>query len=124
MWKPEQKHCFGQFEYLLHLGKHQIRIQQNKFKVSAPTWDDTFDLPDGYYSIVVIQDCFELIIKKHKTLTENPPVQIYPNKIKNRIVFEIKTGYKLGLLTLETMKLLGSTRKDVDKDKDGENVPK
>ena len=57
-------------------------------------------------------------------MTENLPVQIYPNKIKNRIVFKIKTGYKLGLLTLGTMKLLGSTKKDVNKDKDGENVPK
>ena len=46
------------------------------------------------------------------------------NKIKSRIVFKIKTGYKLELLTPETMKLLRSTKKDVDKDKDGENVPK
>ena len=46
------------------------------------------------------------------------------NKIKNRIVFKIKAGYKLDFLTPETMKLLGSTKKDVDKDKDGENVPK
>ena len=67
----------------------------NKFKISAPTWNDTFDLPDGSYSISDIQDYFEFIIKKHETLTENPPVQIYPNKIKNRIVFKIKTGYKL-----------------------------
>ena len=96
----------------------------NKFKISAPTWNDTFDLPDGSYSISDIQDYFEFIIKKHETLTENPPIQIYPNKIKNRIVFKIKTGYKLELLTPETMKLLGSTKKDVDKDKDGENVPK
>ena len=58
-----------------------------------------------------IQDYFEFIIKKHETLTENPPIQIYPNKIKNRIVFKIKTGYKLELLTPETMKLLGSTKK-------------
>ena len=57
-------------------------------------------------------------IKKHETLTKNPPVQIYPNKIKHRIVFKIKTGYKLGLLTLETLKLLGSKKKDDDKDKD------
>ena len=46
------------------------------------------------------------------------------NRIKNRIVFKIKTGYKLELLTPETMKLLGSTKKDVEKDKGGENVPK
>ena len=96
----------------------------NKFKISAPTWNDTFDLPDGSYSISDIQDYFEFIIKKHETLTENPPVQIYPSKIKNRIVFKIKTGYKLELLTPETMKLLGSTKTDLDKDKDGEKVLK
>ena len=96
----------------------------NKFKISAPTWNDTFDLPDGSYSIADIQDYFEFIIKKHETLAENPPVQIYVNKIKNRIIFKTKTGYKLELLTPETKKLLGSTEKDVDKDKDGKNVPK
>ena len=79
-------------------------------------------MPDGSYSIADIQDYFEFIIKKHETLTENTPVQIYPNKIKNRIVFKIKTGYKL--LSSETIKLSGSTKKDVDQDKDGEDVPK
>ena len=64
----------------------------NKSKISAPTWNDKFDLPDGSYSISDIQDYFEFIIKKHETLTENPPIQIYPNKIKNRIVFKAKTG--------------------------------
>ena len=64
------------------------------------------------------------MIKKHETLTENPPVQIYPNKIKNRIAFKIKPRHKLELLTPETMKLLGSTKKDVDKDKDEEIIPK
>ena len=97
---------------------------KNKFKISAPTWNDTFDLLDGSYSIADIQDYFEFIIKKHETLTENLPIEIYPNKIKNRIVFKIKTGYKLELLSSETMKLLGSTKKDVDQDKDGEDVPK
>ena len=66
------------------------------------------------FSIADIQDYFEFIIKKYETLTENPQVQIYLNKIKNRIVFKIKTGYKLELLTPETMKLLGITKKDVD----------
>ena len=78
----------------------------NKFKISAPTWNDTFDLPDGSYSIDDIQDYFEFIIKKHETLTEDLPIEIYPNKIKNKIVFKIKTGYKLELLSPETMKLL------------------
>ena len=96
----------------------------NKCNISAPSWNDTFDLPDVSYSNADIQDYFEFITKKHETLAENPLVQIYPNKIKNRIVFKIKTGYKLELLTPETMKLLGSTKKDVDSDKNSENVPK
>ena len=98
--------------------------RNNKFKISAPIWNDTFDLADGSYSIADIQDYVEFIIKKHENLTRNPPVQIYPNKIKNRIVFKVKTGCKLELLSSETMRLLGNTKKDVDQDKDGEDVPK
>ena len=52
------------------------KYNNKKFKISAPTWNDTFDLPDGFYSISDIQDYFEFIIKKSETLTENPPVQI------------------------------------------------
>ena len=63
-------------------------------------------------------------LKKHETIADNPPVQIYVNKIKNRIVFKIKAGYKLELLTKETMQLLGSSKKDIDQNKDGEIVPK
>ena len=58
----------------------------NKVKISAPTWNGTFDLLDGSYSISDIQDYFESIIKKHETLTEIPLVQFYRNKIKNRTV--------------------------------------
>ena len=60
----------------------------NKFKISAPTQNNIFDLPDGSYSVSDVQDYFEFIIKIHETLTENPPVQIYPNKIKNRIILK------------------------------------
>ena len=100
------------------------KYNNNKFKISAPTWNDTFNLPDGSYSISNIQDYFEFVSKKNETLTENPPIQIYPNKIKNRVVFKIKTGYKLELLTPETTRFLGCTTKDVDADKNSENVPK
>ena len=96
----------------------------NKFKISAPTWNETLDLPDGSYSVSEIQDYFQFIIKKHENLTENLPIKIYPNTIKNRIIFKIKSGYKLELLTPETMNLLGSTKKVVDQSKNGENVPK
>ena len=101
----------------------KIKLEYNNNK-SAPTWNDNFDLPHGSYCIADIQDYFEFIIKRHETLTENPPIKIYPNKIKNRIVFKIQTGYKLDLLTPETIKLLGSTKKDVDADKNSVNVPK
>ena len=96
----------------------------NKFKIFAPTWNDEFNLPDGSYSVSDIQDYFEYIIKKHETIADNPPVQIYVNKIKNKIVFKIKTGYKLELLTKETMQLLGSSKKDIDQNKDREIVQK
>ena len=103
----------------------KTKYNNNKFKVSAPAWNETFDLPDGSYSIDDIQDYFEFILKKHENiLSENPSIQIYPNKIKSRIIFKIKNGYKLELLTRETMKFLGGTKKVVDKDKNGEDVPK
>ena len=56
-----------------------IKTEQNnnKLKISAPTWNETFDLPDGSYSIADMLDYFEFIINKHETLTENPSVQIY-----------------------------------------------
>ena len=57
-------------------------------------------------------------------MKEDLPIEIYPNKIKNKIVYKVKAGYKLELLTPETMKLLGSTKKDVDANKSGEIVPK
>ena len=80
-------------------------------------------MPAGSYSFPDIQDYFAFIIKKPETLTENPPIQIYTNKIKNRIVFKIKTGYNLELLSSEIINLLGSTKKDLGQDKDGEDVP-
>ena len=109
---------------IYYTGKNiKTKYNNNKFKISAPTWNETLDLPDGSYSIDDIHDYFEFIIKKHETLTDNPSIKIYSNKIKNRIAFKIKYGYKLELLTPETMKLLGNTKKVVDKDKNGENVP-
>ena len=94
----------------------------NKFKISSPTWNETFDLPDGSYNILEIQDYIEYIIKKHETIGENAPILIYANTITKRIVLKIKTGYKLKLLSKETMKLLGSTKDTIDADKNSENV--
>ena len=96
----------------------------NKFKISVPSSNETFDLPDGLYNISEIQDYIKYIIKKHETISENAPILIYANTINNRIVFKIKSGYKLELLSKETMKLLGSTKDTIDADKNSENVPK
>ena len=95
----------------------------NIFKISASTWNEEFNLPDGSYSVSVIQDYFEYILKKHGENVDNPSIQIYVNKIENRITFKIKDGYSLELLSKETMKLLGSSENKITKDKTGENVP-
>ena len=73
-----------------------------------------FNLPDGSYSVSNIQDYFEYIIKRDETIVDNPPVQI----------FQLKAGYRLELLSEETMQLLGSSKKDIDQNKDGEIVPR
>ena len=95
----------------------------NKFKISAPTWSEDFKLPDGSYSVSDIQDYFEYFLKTNSESVDNPSIRMYINRIENRIRFKIKSGYYLELLTLETMKLLGSTESKITKDKNGENVP-
>ena len=97
--------------------------KNNKFKISAPTWNDEFELLDGSYLISDIQVYFEYILNKHEKNIDNLSLRIYINKIENRITFKIKTGYYLELLTLETMKLLGSTENKITNDKNSENVP-
>ena len=95
----------------------------NKFKISAPTWSEEFALPDGSYSVSDIQDYFEYILKKHSESVDNPSIRMYMNRIKNRITFKTKNRFYLKLLTPETMNLLGSTNSKITKDKNGENIP-
>ena len=80
-------------------------------------------MPDGSYSVLYIQDNFEYTLKKHREDIDKPSAQIYANKIENRVTFKIKNGYRLELLRLNTIKLLGSTKNKVTEDKNGENVP-
>ena len=110
----------------IHYTWRNIRSEykNNKFKIFAPTWNDTFDFPNGSYSASNVQDYFEYIIKKHETIADNRPVLIYVNKIKNKIIFKIKSGCKLELLTKETTQLLGSSKNIIYQDEDGELVPK
>ena len=96
----------------------------DKFKISAPTWNEEFKLPDGSYSISDIQDYFRYFYKKHSESIDNPPIRIYANRIENRITFKIKNGYYLELLTPETIKLLVNAESKITKDTNGENVPR
>ena len=67
--------------------------KKNEFKISAPTWNENFKLPDGSYSLLDIQYYFEYIIRKHKTMTDNPPIRIYVNKIENIINLKLKEDF-------------------------------
>ena len=121
---PNENMALGSLS-IYYTGKNlKSTYNNNKFKISAPTWNETFDLPDGSYNIPEIQDYIEYIIKKHETIGETAPILIYANTITNRIVSKIKTGYKLELLSKETMKFLGSTKDTIDADKNSENVPR
>ena len=101
--------------------KYKKSYKNNKIKISTPTWNEEIELPGGSYFISDIQDYFEYILKKHETVTDNPSIRTYINKIENRVALKVKTGYYLELLTHETMKLLGSTKSKITKN--GENVP-
>ena len=67
--------------------------KNNRLKTSSPTWNGKFELLDGSYSVLSIEGIFECIIKKHETITDNPPTRKYVNEIENRRTFKIKTGY-------------------------------
>ena len=103
--------------------KVKSSYNDNKFKISAPPWSEEFELPDGSYSVSDIQDYFEYVLKEHSESVNNPSIRIYVNKIEKRIMFKIKSGYYLELLTPETIKFLGSAENKINKDKNGENVP-
>ena len=66
------------------------QYKNNNLKIIAPTWNDEFELPDGFYSVSYIQYYIEYIIKKHETLTAIPLILVYINRINKRLVFEIK----------------------------------
>ena len=65
-------------------------FKSNKFKISGPTWNEEFELPDGSYSVSDMQDYFEYIFKKHEAAANNPSIMIYVNKIEKKITFKIK----------------------------------
>ena len=113
----------------IHYTWYNIKEQynNNKFRLSAPTWSEDVTIPDDSYEISQIQNYFlDEVIKKYESdvkSNEQSPILTYANRILNRITFRIKTGYKLELLTNETMRLFGDGP-ITDTTKNGENVPR
>ena len=116
--RNSNKHVFIRNLSIYYMWKNiRKQYKNSKLKVIAPTWNDEFELPDGSYSISSIQDHIEYIIKKHKTLTTIPPIDVYNKRIHKRLVFKIDNGCKLELQTPETMKLFGSVKELIDQTK-------
>ena len=113
----------------IHYTWHNVKEEynNNKFRLSGPTWSKDVTAPDGSYEVYQIQNYFlDEVIKKHESdikSNEQSPILILPNKIINEVAFRIKTGYKLELLTNETMRLLGNGP-IIYTTKNGKNVPK
>ena len=103
------------------------QYNNNKFRLSGPTWSEDVTIPDGSHELSQIQNYFlDGVIKKHESnakSNEQSPILIYANRILNRVTFRIKIGYKLELLTNETMRLLGDGP-IIDAAKNGENIPR
>ena len=95
---PNKNMALANFSIYYTWKNIKSEYSNNKFKLSAPTWNDKFNLPDESYSVLDMQ----------KNIPDNPPLQICMNNLKNRIAFKINTGYKLELLSKETKQLLGS----------------
>ena len=90
------------------LSPYRNLYRNNKLRISAPTWNDKFELSDGSYSVSGIQDYFQYTFKKHETFANNRPIKIFINRTEDRTAFKIKKEYYLESFTSETMKLLGN----------------
>ena len=99
---------------MLYMEKHKKFMQSNKFKISSLTQNEEFELRDGSYSVSNIQNYFIYIIKERRPLTNNLAIGIYVIKIEKSNTLNINN---------KAMKLLGSTKTKIAKDKNGENVP-
>ena len=113
----------------IHYTLYNIKeaYNNNKLRLFGRNWSEDVTIPDGSYEISQIQNYFlDEVIKKHESnvkSNEQSPILIYANRILNRVTFRIKTGYKLELLTNETMRLLGDGP-IIDTTKNGENIPR
>ena len=87
---PKKNMAFANLNIYYAWKNIKSEYNNDKFKISAPTWNDTFDLADGSYSIVDIQDYFEFIVKKRETLAENHQFKFIQTKSKMQFFFFLK----------------------------------
>ena len=85
--------------------------KDNLFSLSASTWSENLELPDGSY----FESDFEYITKIYEKFTDNIPIQIHINKIEKRTLFKVKLGCYLKITWEHSQKKA--------KDKNGENLP-
>ena len=109
--------------FTLHVKTEKKHTKITKCRISAPAWNEKFELPDGSYSISDIQDYFSYILKKHGENIDYLLIRKYANNMENKIKFKLKAGYYLEILTPEMIKLLESTKNKIIKNENGENVP-
>ena len=100
--------CFIKPQHLLYVKKMKKSFKNKKFKISTPTWNEKFELPDTSYSVSDIHNYYKYVFKKHKT--------------EFRITFKIKKGYYLELLTPGTVKSLRRTKSKITEDEKSENL--
>ena len=122
LWRDENKIALSNFSICYTRKNIKSSYNNNKFEISGQTWNDKFELPGGSYSVSDIQDYFQHVLKKHQEKNDNLSVKVYVNQRENRIIFKIKNGCSLELLTPQKTKLLGSTENKITKDKNGENI--
>ena len=123
LWRGEKNIAFSNLTIYYTWKSIKNSYNNNKFKISAPTWNSNFEVPDGSYSVSNIQDYFEYILKKHEEDIDETSVKLYTNKTENINTFKIKDEHSLELLTPEAMKLLRCTENKITKGKNGENIP-
>ena len=109
--------------FTLHVKTLKKHTKLAKCRISAPTWNEEFELRDASNSISDIQDYSSYILKKHGENIDYLLIRIYANNMEKKITFKLKAGYYLEVLTPEMIKLLGSTKNKIIKNENGENVP-
>ena len=98
------------------------KLNNGKFKIMTPSWNEEFELPEGSYTVADINDYFQFIVEKH-TKDHKDDIKIYVNKTANRVTFKLKTGVILELMTPETQRFLGSSTNAITSEINGDLAP-